>query len=194
MRVKSKLIVAGLCFCLSLSPLVGCAASEPKKNADFSGISSVCELATLKCYYHNVAESREEASGIFGGLLGTGYKKLWMEYSGIVEVGIDVAQVQISQPTEEGVVRVHIPDAQILSISLDKDSLSDPLVDAGLFTEVSMEEKTNAVASAQENMEETARQNTSMLAQAKERAKRTIEGYIVNAGRAIGETYIVEWE
>ncbi|MEY8461594.1 DUF4230 domain-containing protein [Eggerthellaceae bacterium 24-137] len=183
-----------LASCLGLGLLAGCGSESPKKDADFSGISSVCELATLKCYYHNVAEARQEASGLFGGLLGTGYKKVWMEYSGIVEVGIDVAQVNISQPTEDGVVRVHIPDAQILNIYLDKDTLSDPMIDTGFLTEVTMEEKTNAVASAQDNMEETARQNTSILTQAKERAKRTIEGYIINAGDAIGEKYTVQWE
>lgn len=183
-----------LASCLGLALLGGCASEESRKDADFSGISSVCELATLKCYYHNVAEAREEASGLFGGLLGTGYKKLWTEYSGIVEVGIDVAQVKISQPTEDGVVKVHIPDAQILNIYLDKDTLSDPLIDTGFLTEVTMEEKTNAIASAQDSMEETARQNTAILAQAKERARRTIEGYIKNAGESIGEKYTVEWE
>ena len=189
-----RIAAIALVSCLSLSLLGGCTSEGPKKDADFSGISSVCELATLKCYYHNVAEARQEASGLFGGLLGTGYKKVWMEYSGIVEVGIDVGQVNISQPTEDGVVKVHVPDAQILNITLDKDTLSDPMIDTGFLTGVTMEEKTNAVASAQDNMEETAQQNTSILAQAKERAKRTIEGYIINAGDAIGEKYTVQWE
>lgn len=189
-----RAVAIALASCLGLGLLGGCGSESPKKDADFSGISSVCELATLKCYYHNVAEARQEASGLFGGLLGTGYKKVWMEYSGIVEVGIDVAQVNISQPTEDGVVKVHIPDAQILNIYLDKDTLSDPMVETGFLTEVTMEEKTSAVASAQDNMEEAARQNTSILTQAKERAKRTIEGYIINTGDAISEKYTVQWE
>ena len=45
-RMLAVLAASGVC-------LTGCA--EKKKEADFSGINSVCELATLKCYYHNVA-------------------------------------------------------------------------------------------------------------------------------------------
>ena len=42
---------AGILLALSVSicSLTGC--GEKKKEADFSGIASVCELATLKCYY-----------------------------------------------------------------------------------------------------------------------------------------------
>ena len=43
--------------------LTGC--GKETKTADFSGVTSVCELATLKCYYHNVAKAETEASGMF---------------------------------------------------------------------------------------------------------------------------------
>lgn len=42
-------------------------------------------------------------------------------------------------------------------------------------------------------MEETAQENTTLLAQAKERAKNLIEGYVKNVGEQIGEEYTVEW-
>ena len=66
-RMLAILAVSGVC-------LTGCA--EKKKEADFSGINSVCELATLKCYYHNVAKAETKASGLLKWL-GTGYKKIW---------------------------------------------------------------------------------------------------------------------
>lgn len=48
---KIKIIVFNMLLCtLCFS---GC--GKEKEVADFSGITSVCELATLKCYYHNVA-------------------------------------------------------------------------------------------------------------------------------------------
>ena len=43
--------------------LTGC--GKETQTADFSGVTSVCELATLKCYYHNVAKAETEASGIY---------------------------------------------------------------------------------------------------------------------------------
>ena len=125
--------------------------------------------------------------------LGTGYKKIWTEYSGIVELGIDVNKVSISKPDDKGVVKVTIPDAEILNVDLDEDSMSEPLTDTGFMTKITKEEETAALAEAQNDMEETAQENTALLAQAKERAKNLIEGYVKNIGEQIGEAYTVEW-
>ena len=168
-RMLAILAVSGVC-------LTGCA--EKKKEADFSGINSVCELATLKCYYHNVAKAETKASGLLKWL-GTGYKKIWTEYSGIVELGIDVNKVSISSPGADGVVRITIPDAEILNVDLDEDSMGMPLTDTGFMTEITKEEETAALAKAQDDMEETAKQNSALLAQAKERAKNLIQGYVL---------------
>lgn len=184
-------------FCLlviSMLCIGGCGDKNQKKEeeADFSAISSVCELATLKCYYHNVAKSETEASGLFKWL-GKGYKKIWTEYSGIVELGIDVSEVSVENPTADGVVKVTIPDAEILSVDLDEDSMSEPLTDTGFMTKITKEEETEALAEAQNHMEETAKENGNLLNQAKERAKSLIEGYVKNVGEQIGKKYTVEW-
>ena len=184
-------------FCLlviSMLCIGGCGDKNQKKEeeADFSAISSVCELATLKCYYHNVAKSETEASGLFKWL-GKGYKKIWTEYSGIVELGIDVSKVSVEKPTADGVVKVTIPDAEILNVDLDEDSMSEPLTDTGFMTKITKEEETEALAEAQNHMEETAKENGNLLNQAKERAKSLIEGYVKNVGEQIGKEYTVEW-
>ena len=186
-KILCLLIISMLC-------LTGCGDKKQSKEeeADFSAISSVCELATLKCYYHNVAKSETEASGLFKWL-GKGYKKIWTEYSGIVELGIDVSKMSVEKPTADGVVKVTIPDAEILSVDLDEDSMSEPLTDTGFMTEITKEEETEALAEAQNHMEETAKGNGNLLNQAKERAKSLIEGYVKNVGEQIGKEYTVEW-
>lgn len=185
-KILCLLVISMLC-------LNGCAdKKEEKKEADFSAIQSVCELATLKCYYHNVAKSETEASGLFKWL-GTGYKKIWTEYSGIVELGVDVSKVSVSKPSKDGVVKVTIPDAEILSVDLDEDSMGEPLTDTGFMTKITKEEETEALAEAQNHMEETAKENGNLLNQAKERAKSLIEGYVKNVGEQIGKEYTVEW-
>lgn len=185
-KILCLLVISMLC-------LTGCAdKKEEKEEADFSAIQSVCELATLKCYYHNVAKSETEASGLFKWL-GTGYKKIWTEYSGIVELGIDVSKVSVEKPTADGVVKVTIPDAEILSVDLDEDSMGEPLTDTGFMTKITKEEETEALAEAQNHMEETAKENGNLLNQAKERAKSLIEGYVKNVGEQIGKEYTVEW-
>ena len=55
MRVRKitktwMLLVGTVVLCLT-----GC--GKETQTADFSGVTSVCELATLKCYYHNVAKA-----------------------------------------------------------------------------------------------------------------------------------------
>ena len=172
--------------------LTGC--GKETQTADFSGVTSVCELATLKCYYHNVAKAETEASGIFAKWLKTGYKKIWTEYSGIIEYGIDISQVTVSEPDKNGVVTVTMPDAQVLNVDVDEDSLGTPLTDTGFLTSVTTEEKTTTLAGAQEAREQQAKENTEMLSQAKARAKTLIEEYIKNVGESIGEEYTVEWK
>ena len=192
MRVRKitktwMLLVGTVVLCLT-----GC--GKETQTADFSGVTSVCELATLKCYYHNVAKAETEASGIFAKWLKTGYKKIWTEYSGIIEYGIDISQVTVSEPDKNGVVTVTMPDAQVLNVDVDEDSLGTPLTDTGFLTSVTTEEKTTTLAGAQETMEQQAKENTEMLSQAKARANTLIEEYIKNVGESIGEEYTVEWK
>lgn len=192
MRVRKitktwMLLVGTVVLCLT-----GC--GKETQTADFSGVTSVCELATLKCYYHNVAKAETEASGIFAKWLKTGYKKIWTEYSGIIEYGIDISQVTVSEPDKNGVVTVTMPDAQVLNVDVDEDSLGTPLTDTGFLTSVTTEEKTTTLAGAQEAMEQQAKENTEMLSQAKALAKTLIEEYIKNVGESIGEEYTVEWK
>ena len=192
MRVRKitktwMLLVGTVVLCLT-----GC--GKETQTADFSGVTSVCELATLKCYYHNVAKAETEASGIFAKWLKTGYKKIWTEYSGIIEYGIDISQVTVSEPDKNGVVTVTMPDAQVLNVDVDEDSLGTPLTDTGFLTSVTTEEKTTTLAGAQEAMEQQAKENTEMLSLAKARAKTLIEEYIKNVGESIGEEYTVEWK
>lgn len=192
--MKLKRMIIGILFYIGIFNLSACAVAlqETPQEADFSGIQTVCELATLKCYYHNVAKSETEASGIFG-FFGVGYKKIWTEYSGVVELGIDVSKVSIENPDAQGVVRVYIPNAEILNIDLDESSMSEPLTDTGFMTTITKEEETQALAVAQDNMKETVREDTALLIQAKERAKNVIEGYIKNVGEQISKEYTVEW-
>ena len=192
MRVRKitktwMLLVGTVVLCLT-----GC--GKETQTADFSGVTSVFELATLKCYYHNVAKAETEASGIFAKWLKTGYKKIWTEYSGIIEYGIDISQVTVSEPDKNGVVTVTMPDAQVLNVDVDEDSLGTPLTDTGFLTSVTTEEKATTLAGAQEAMEQQAKENTEMLSQAKARAKTLIEEYIKNVGESIGEEYTVEWK
>ena len=118
---------------------------------------------------------------------------MWLEYSGVVDVGIDASLIRISPPDESGVVEVYLPPAKVLTIDFDLESISDPLTETGWFTSISLDEKTDAFSAAQAIMEEATQSDQALLLQARERAMEIIEQYIISTGELVGKTYTVRW-
>ena len=167
---------------------------ETVVSAEFSAVDKICELATLKCYYHNVLEDEKQPDGLFKyGLFQYGYKKFWMEYDGIVNVGVDVSEVVINKPNENGVVQIYVPKAKILDVDVDEESISDLISDTGVFTTITTDDQAKAYSHAQENMRECAESDTSILNAAHRNAKELLKQYIINVGEQIGQNYTVEW-
>ncbi len=162
-----------------------------KKNADFSETKAICELATLKCYYHNTSELRQGSSGIGKYLGNIGYKKAWIEYDGIVKLGIDASKVRIESTGTK--VKVYVPNATILSTNVDVATISEAVSETGWFTKITTEERAETQKKAQDDMRAKAEDNTALLSQATQRAKDTIENYIRNVGNLIGVDYEIEW-
>lgn len=196
--MNSKKPLCGL-FCLlccslalvATSVLTGCSQVEPQEEqADFSNAKYVCELATLEVYYHNVARSSHEADW---PIFDIGKKRMWFEYSGVVEIGIDASKMEISEPDASNVVTVSLPQAEILDVNLDENSISDPVTETALFTSFTTEEKTQALSTAQQNMYDTAEQDDTLRFQARQRAKELIESYITNIGELTDTKYTVKW-
>ena len=161
---------------------------------DFTEIVKIGDLMTLKCYYHNVAEYEKEPDGLFQyGLLQVGKKKFWVEYTGTVKIGIDINKVEIGTPDENGIVRVYVPEVDKFEANQDSSSIQEPVYEKSWFTSITTEEKTAALAAAQEKMLEAAKTDQSMIRRARENAKSIIEQYIINTGMALGQEYRVQW-
>lgn len=164
------------------------------EESEFSDISKIFELATLECYYHDVAEFQKDPDGLFKyGVFQYGAKKMWMEYNGIIKIGIDAGEVKVSDPDKNGVVKVFVPDAKILEVNAQKDSMSTPIEETGVFTKITAEEKAQAFSVAQKTMRENAEADQSLLNKAKSNAKELLKQYIQNVGEQMGKTYQVEW-
>lgn len=161
---------------------------------NFSEVSKICELATLKCYYHNVGEWDKSKDGFFNhGLVRLGYKKFWMEYDGIVRVGIDVYNVKINAPDKNGVVDIYVPEAQILDVSADLASMNNLISDEGWFETITAAEKAELFAEAQSKMKETVAADNSILSQARNNAKGLLRQYVIKVGELTGNNYTVRW-
>lgn len=207
---KKKILGIGIlavCFCMSIVILAypyGQSKKAPESLTEYSSVNTITELATLKVFYHNVTIFEEEPSGgakffnnvlmwPFGGVTNVGYKQYWLEYSGIVEIGVDASRIRIGEPNAEGIVEVYVPEAKVLNVYADEASMSEPLSETGLFTKISWEEKVEAFANAQRLMREQAEKDSTALNRAKEHVKTLLKNYIINTGRGMGKEYTVRW-
>lgn len=192
MRIRSRLFDLIVAILLTAG-LFGCGQEELIK-PDFSGYKDVAELATLECYYHNVAEIYNPGDNMLFGKLNLNYKKAWFEYRGSITLGIDVNKVEISEPDGNGLVRISIPPAEIVGTpNVDDSSFSDIYSDTGLLAQITSDEQTEALAEAQRAMMEQASGDEDLKNQATNRAKTLLEEYVKNVGKAIGQDYSVEF-
>lgn len=155
-----------------------------------SQMKAICELATMDCYYHNVAKyTKEDAEGMLW------WKKdmnFWIEYAGVVTVGVDVSQVNME--IDNDVVTISIPSAKVLSGKVDETTLTkDSYIVAKDSAKIGAEQEKEAFSEAQSKMIEAASQDTTLLANAQQRAQKLLEDYVNNIGNAVGKEYTIKW-
>lgn len=165
-------------------------ANEP----EITQVRSICKLATLECYYHNVAKSVKSAGE---GIAHWGEKerKFWIEYTGVARVGIDFAKVNME--IDGANVIISIPDAELMSISVDDSTLSEESYisssDGWNSNKITAEDQSAAIDNAQKEMEQSVKNNSALLLSAQNRAKDLIENYIERLGEISGVEYKITW-
>lgn len=182
---------------LALAAILGCTACGQKEEApmvepDVTEMRAICKLSVMDCYYHNVAKYFEEDAQ--KGLLGIGKKdkRFWIEYSGIVRMGIDASLVKVE--VEDTQVTITIPEAKVLECTVDSDSLSQDsyIVDKN-SAKVEAADEVLAFDEAQRQLKETAAKDKTLLTNAQQRAKSLLKEYINNIGEAVGKEYKIDW-
>ena len=159
---------------------------EPKT----SQMKAICELAVMDCYYHNVAKFTEKDAE--GFLLWKKDKNFWIEYSGVVTIGIDVSRVTVEVDGTK--VTISIPAAEVLRYTVDSSSLTeDSYIVAKDSAAIEAEDEIAAFSVAQADLEATASKDTALLASAQQQAQQLLEDYITNIGKATGKSYTIEW-
>lgn len=186
-------------LCLFLSAILvlslcGCKSSQE----DLSNLTprqaqmrSICELAVMECYYHNVAKYFEEDAESI--LWMKKDKHFWIEYSGIVKLGLDISQVYMDIDGTD--ITITIPDAQVLSCKVDSESLTpDSYIIDKNSAKIEAADEIRAFESAQHALEQTASNDTLLLLQAQQRAQSLLADYVTNIGNAVGITYTIHWK
>lgn len=193
--MRKSLYIIPILFVLCLT---GCGKDNIEDlEKNLSKIELTGDLVTLETYYHNVAEVQKEAgSGITHWFEKD--RKLWIEYTGIVKIGIDMSRVKIEAEGDQ--ITVYIPKAEIIGKPdvLDEEFSKESFIDSedGLINKnkITVEDSTEAMKVAQDTMTENVKKDTQLLKTAQKRAKNLIEEYI-NQFSGISETmYTIKWE
>ena len=180
-----------MCFVLT-SCNSGNESSVPEKipEPEITKMRSICELATMECYYHNVAKFYEEKAESF--LWFTKDKHFWIEYAGVVTIGIDASLVNVMVEDEK--VTITMPPAKVLGCKVDETTLDHrSVIVANGSAAVTAEDQTAAFKEAQREMQDVASNDIMLLKNAQQRAQKLIEDYVVNLGKMVGKEYYVTW-
>lgn len=151
-------------------------------------MEEICELAVMDCYYRNVAKyTKEDAEGFWF------WEKdlhFWIEYMGIVRIGINVNNVYIQ--VNENKIKIALPKAEVLDCDLDETSMKYYVDDDS--AKIHAEDEKEALAQAQAHMAQEVANNHELMENARSRVQEMLENYINNIGDLMGIEYEIEWQ
>ncbi len=193
--MKKIYIIISILF---LSFLTGCDKNNVENlEQNLSKMELSGNLVTLETYYHNVAELEKEAgSGILHWFEKD--RKLWIEYTGTVKLGIDMSKVKIN--TKGNKITVFIPKAEMIGepdvLTEDFNENSFIYSEDGIINKnkITAEDAAKAMAYAQKATAEKVQENTHSLKLAQMRAKNLIEEYINQFSGISKDLYTINWK
>ena len=184
------LIITALC-------LTGCGKgnikdlSENIKKMELTG-----NLVTYKAYYHNVVEyEKEKGSGITH--LFEKDRKMFIEYTGTIKLGINLTDVKIDVNDDE--INVFVPMAKVIG---------EPNVDKNNFKEenfieskeginknkITADDSAEVFNKAQKSIKENASKDKELLSLAQKRARVILEESIKEFSQIDEKKYTINWE
>lgn len=173
-----------LCL-LMLFVVCGCEKDSVQPSIQIDEMRSICELATQKCYFNNVAAKNEKS--VEGFWIWAKDLNVWVEYTGTVECVIDVNDLVIKEELNDKLyIKIPAPiikDPKVDKLTEDSYYVDDSSVDPGMFVEF------DVLSEAQKHMVKKASEDKALLEGAQNRAKLLLEEYIKNIK---GEEYVKE--
>lgn len=175
--------------------LLGSGFSGTVEAPSLDQIKSICELATLKCSYQNIAKSIKEP--------GTGLthifekeRPFWIEYQGTVEISFDISQIGMAIDGTE--IRITLPEPKLITSvvpeSLGEDSFIIAPDQFFQKNSITVQDQKDAVLQAQDEMVNQIREHTTLIRSAEKQAQELIENYIQQIGKLTGVEYRITWD
>lgn len=153
-------------------------------------------LVTYKAYYHTVIEyDKEKGSGLTH--LFEKDRKMFIEYTATVKLGIDMTKVKIDVDNDE--INVFIPKAIVIGeANVDRDNFKEENIiesKEGLNkNKITLEDSNAVFEAAQKSIKENASKDKELLSVAQKRAKIIIEENIRTFSNLNDNQYKINWE
>ncbi|MCR5593873.1 MAG: DUF4230 domain-containing protein [Saccharofermentans sp.] len=167
---------------------------------DIVQIRNICELATYRVYFHNVAKAvKPRSSGLSG--IGESDRQFWFEYSGYVDLGVDMSRVAMT--IEGDVVTVTMPDVgPIGGVNVDSSSydFNSVIIEGEHWynvinpNEITATDLTNAINDTNTDTMFSILSDNTIMMTAQQRAEELIENYIQLVGKYSDTHFTVVFE
>lgn len=133
-------------------------------------IKELKELSTIQYKYKEVV-SREDWNTLFNFKLPFTKSSFIVSYTGILKIGIDLAETKINVDEGSKTIKITLPESKILSNELDFKSLKVYDEKNSIFNPIKVEDYTEFTQGGKENAEKDARES-GVFEQSKEVAKK----------------------
>ncbi len=187
--MKTSKFLILILFILTIT--TGCQKKQ-KVDLNIEGIKSIAELSTLNVYYHNVAVGdKSKGTGITS--IGEVDRKYWIEYDGVVNIGIDMNELEIE--VDGSKVLITLPKSKILSTNISNE-MKVYASDDSWFNKnkITAEDQTVAVAEAQSKMRTEVEKNENLFLQANQRTESILTSYINQISEMSDKKYTIEFK
>lgn len=154
-------------------------------------IKELKELSTIQYKYKEVV-SREDWNTLFNFKLPFTKSSFIVSYTGILKIGIDLAETKINVDEGGKTIKITLPESKILSNELDFKSLKVYDEKNSIFNPIKVEDYTEFTQGGKENAEKDARES-GVFEQSKEVAKKIITE-MLNTTKEIKENYKIIFE
>lgn len=170
-----------------------CAQEEKViKEIEVKEMRAIAELATVECYFHNVAKFDQNNNKTWFEFWKKENVRFWIEYEGVVIIGIKADEIKIKVDGEN--VTITLPKAEVLDVKVNETSLTDKSFIYDTNSQMpTAEMETAAFKEAQQRMKDEAEANNALLVNAEDNAKELLENYVKYIGDLIGIEYKIEW-
>lgn len=165
---------------------------SPKINLDIihSEIKSIAELATFEYLFTDAAEF-SDSKQIKNWNIPFTEKSFILRWSGEIKAGVDLEQVNIEVDESKKTFLVTMPAAEILSYSVDSDSVEVLNEKDNIFNNISVEDKVKFDAQTEDAMKKRAIEN-GLLEKAQKNAEDII-ARLIQSDPAVDDNYTIEF-